>query len=221
MDYCELHPEETWKVNVEGNKNVIDAATSVGAKIVYYSTDFVFDGKNGPYKETDATNPICEYGRQKLAVEHILQKASDRYLIIRTTIIYGWEERGKNFFCHLLNTLEKGETMKVPVDQIGTPTLAEDLAEVSCTLAEATTTGIVHVVGHDRMNRYQFAQMIAQIFNLPLQMIIAVDTAELRQAAPRPLNAGLISDRLQKTVALKMRGCNEGLEYLKGTRKAI
>lgn len=191
VDYCELHPEETWKINVQGNKNVIDIATGLGMKIVYYSSDYIFDGKAGPYSEIDKPNPICEYGRQKLAVEKIVQEASAQHLIIRTTIVYGWEEQRKNFFCQVINTLGKEGQIKVPDDQIGTPTFVEDLARASYELAEMNTSGTIHVAGPDRMSRYSFALAIAQIFGLRSDLIIPVRTSKLIQAAKRPLSAGL------------------------------
>jgi dTDP-4-dehydrorhamnose reductase len=217
VDYCEQHPDETRKVNVEGNANVITEAGRVGAKIVYYSTDFVFDGEKGsPYTEGDTPAPLCEYGRQKLAVERAIQQSSERHLIIRTTIVFGWEERGKNFFCHLLHTLRKNEKMQVPLDQFGTPTLVEDLAEASCRLVEVGTSGIVHVVGPDYMSRYEFAQRIAHVFALPEDLITPVSTDQLKQAAPRPLRAGLTANRFISLTGMRMRGVEEALEYLRG-----
>jgi len=214
-DYCEEHPKETWETNVVGNSNVIEEAGSIGAKIIYFSSDYVFNGKSGPYGEDDAPDPICEYGRQKLAVEQIIQQKGGAHLIIRTTIIYGWEKRGKNFFCHLLSTLKKNEKVRVSTDQIGTPTLVNDLAEASCRLVEVGASGIVNVIGPDWMSRYEFAVSIARIFDLPMSNIVPMTTANLHQPANRPLNAGLICDRLLPLANYKMRGVTEGIRYLK------
>ncbi|MDD4627961.1 MAG: SDR family oxidoreductase [Candidatus Peribacteraceae bacterium] len=218
-DYCEEHPKETWETNVQGNANVIEASQRIGAKTVYYSSDYIFNGKSGPYEEDATPDPICEYGKQKLAVEQMIRRLTKNHLIIRTTVVYGWEEQGKNFFCNLLAHLERGEEMKVPSDQIGTPTLVNDLAEASCSLVEVGASGIVNVAGPDRMSRYEFALHIARIFDLPVSKIIPVTTMELKQPARRPLNAGLLYDRLFQLANLQMKGVETGIRYLKETEK--
>lgn len=216
-DFCEQHPKETRETNVRGNANVIEASLRVGAKIVYYSSDYIFNGKKGPYREDAIPDPISEYGRQKLSVEETIQRLAKNYLIIRTTVVYGWEERGKNFFCNLLTHLEDGEEMKVSSDQIGTPTLVNDLAEASCRLVEVGTSSIVNVAGPDRMSRFEFAVDIARIFDLPVSKIIPMTTMELKQPAPRPLNAGLICDRLLQLDNYKMRSVKDGVQFLKAS----
>lgn len=214
VEYCERHPQETWEANVLGNANVIHAAQSIGAKIVYFSSDYVFNGKKAPYCETDSPDPICEYGRQKLAVEKIIQALPGFHLIIRTAVVYGWEERGKNFFCHVLSVLKKGETIMVPVDQIRTPTLVDDLAEASCMLTEKDAAGVVHIAGPDRISRFAFAKAIAQEFGLPLEKISPATTEELKQSELRPSDVSLDSGKFQRVVGMKVRGVSEGLHFL-------
>ena len=119
VDQCEICPDEAYQTNVSGVCNVVRSANDVGAKVVYFSSDYIFDGKAGPYGEEDPANPTCEYGRQKLAAEHFVAMYAQDYLIVRTTVVYGWERRDKNFISRLINTLQGGQTLKVPMDQIG------------------------------------------------------------------------------------------------------
>lgn len=200
VDECERKPQETWKTNVEGNRNVIAAAGTAGIPVVYYSSDYVFDGSNGPYRETDTPNPLSEYGRQKLAVERLLFEQSSGSIIIRTTVVYGQEERGKNFLYQVLRALRQGKVFAVPTDQISTPTFAPDLAEASLDLAQKHATGIFHVAGPDLLSRFAFAEAIVNAFGLPQDRLKPVTTASLKQAAARPLKGGLLCEKLRKAL---------------------
>jgi dTDP-4-dehydrorhamnose reductase len=218
VDYCEQNPEETYQINVVGCLNVAQATRDVGAKLVFYSSDYVFNGNAGPYRETDEPDPICVYGRQKLEVEQKIAELGENYLILRITVVYGHEAQAKNFVVRLITNLKNGHTMKVPQDQVGSPTLVDDIAEASCRLVEVGATGIFHVAGPDVMSRYQFALNVAEVFGLPTENIMAVNTPELGQPAQRPLQAGMVCDRLHSSLNWNLRGFAEGLTYLKHTK---
>ena len=215
VDYCELHSDETYQINVVGSLNVANLAKEVGAKLVFYSSDYVFDGKNAAYTEQDEPNPICVYGKQKLEIEQKINTLYDNHLILRITVVYGWESQGKNFVSRLIKTLQSNQTMKVPQDQIGSPTLVNDIAEASCRLVEANATGLFHVAGSDLVDRYEFALEAAKVFELPTENIIPVITSEFGQPARRPLKAGMKSNRLVQTLNWKPRGISEGLGFIK------
>jgi len=131
------------------------------------------------------------YGRQKLIAENIIAMRLTNYIIIRTTIVYGWERQGKNFVLRLIRTLQNNQEIKVPTDQIGTPTYAPYLAKTSVQLAESKVKGIYNIAGKDLVNRYDFACEVAKIFKCDKSLIIPVKTNDLHQPAVRPLNAGL------------------------------
>ncbi len=183
VDYCEQHPEETYQINVVGCLNVAQATRDVGAKLVFYSSDYVFNGENGPYQETDQPDPICVYGRQKLEVEQKISELLDDYLICRIAWVYGQEEQGKNFVLRVISTLKNNQIIRVPQDQIGSPTLANDIAEASCRLVEVGAQGLFHTTGIDCMNRYQFALKVAEVFGLQTDTLLPVMTSEFNQAA--------------------------------------
>lgn len=218
VEYCEEHPMETWQVNVEGSKNIIETAREIGAKLVYFSSDYVFDGTNGPYSEDDVPNPINEYGLQKLAVEKLITDSLDNYLIIRITVVYGWERRGKNFVMGLIKNLKNGSSIKVPCDQIGSPTYANNMVQAVKELIETDKTGIYHVAGTDIMDRYTFAKNVADIFELDENLLIPITTNQLGQKAKRPLKAGMKVDKVQKDVSIGLMSVREGLEAMKNTK---
>lgn len=218
VEYCEEHPKETWQVNVEGSRNIIETAREIGVKFVYFSSDYVFDGTNGPYSEDDVPNPINEYGLQKLAVEKLIKNYLEKYLIIRITVVYGWEPRGKNFVMGLIKNLKNGDFMKVPYDQIGSPTYANNMIQAVKELIEADKTGIYHVAGTDVMDRYTFAKNVAEIFELDENLLIPVTTNQLDQKAKRPLKAGMKVDKVQKDVSIRLMSVRDGLEDMKNTK---
>jgi dTDP-4-dehydrorhamnose reductase len=204
VDWCEAHAEESAATNVDGLTYVGRAAKRVGANLVLFSTDYVFDGESGPYRETDRTNPICVYGKQKLLAEQVVPDA----LIIRTNGVYGWETQAKNFVCRLIDTLRAGRRMRVASDQFGSPTYAPDLAKTVLQLTGSS--GIFHVAGSEQMSRFEFAREAARVFDLDENLIEAVPTRALNQIAPRPLKAGLITGKLKSALS----GGREGLRLM-------
>jgi len=215
VEYCEEYPKETWYVNVEGSKNLIKPAQDIGAKFVFFSSDYIFDGAKGPYSEEDIPNPINEYGKQKLAVEKLIKSSLENYLTIRVTVVYGWEKRGKNYVMGIIRNLNNGRTMKVPYDQIGSPTYANNMVQVVKELVESDKTGVYHVAGSDLMDRYAFAKNVADIFELDDSLLMPVTTNELGQKAKRPLKAGMKITKVQKDVSIHLMGVREGLEEMK------
>jgi len=211
VDYCEINQELSYMTNVIGVKNVVEASNAVGARLIYFSTDYIFDGVSGPYDEDSVANPISEYGRQKLLAEHHIGLASFNYLIIRTTVVYGWERQGKNFVYRLVKSLSEGTPVKVPVDQIGTPTYAPDLAQGAIKFSKTDLLGVINIAGADCINRYEFALEVARIFNMPQNLIVPVATKELNQLAKRPLLAGL---KTEKALALLGTACSSSTEGL-------
>jgi dTDP-4-dehydrorhamnose reductase len=211
VDHCEQNPDLTYQINVQGVCNVAKETKRIGAKLVFFSTDYIFDGTNGPYSEDDLANPLCQYGTQKLISEHYIALHSSDYLIVRTTVVYGWESRGKNFVQRLTNSLKKGEQVHVPLDQIGNPTYAPNLAEAVVELATSKESGIFHIVGPELISRFDFAVIAAETFNLDCQLIKPVTTAELGQIANRPLQAGLRIDKVQEILQTELIDPYRGL----------
>ncbi|MBI2015038.1 MAG: lipopolysaccharide biosynthesis protein RfbH [Candidatus Rokubacteria bacterium] len=212
VDRCEEQPDAADAVNVQGTKHVAAAAAQHGATLVYYSTDYVFDGKSGPYAEEDPPNPISVYGRTKLEAEQIVRERVPRHLIVRTTAVYGWDRGSRNFAMQVWERLGGGQPLRVPHDQLCNPTLAEYLAETSLRLVQEGVEGVVNVVGRDRMSRADLARQLARAMALDPALVTAVPTSELSQKAPRPLAGGLKIDKLARLLGTEPLDLAESLK---------
>lgn len=206
VDGCERDPAKARGANLEQPLNLARVAADLGARFIYYSTDYIFDGVNGPYDEAAATNPLSVYGQAKLQAEHALQDLlGDALLIARTSWVFGPERQGKNFAYQLAKTLSAGKPLVVPADQVSSPSYGPDVAEATVRLAEAGRSGVYHVVGPEVLSRIEFARAIARGFDLDPSKIEGKTTAELGQGAPRPLNGGLLAPRLEADMPGLMR----------------
>lgn len=214
VDRCQSEEGLSYEINVRGLDNVIDAANKSDATIVFISTDYLFDGSEGPYSETDLPNPLNVYGMHKLIGEHAVATRANNYLIVRTTVVFGWEEIGKNFVVRLKQKLAQGQKVEVPVDQMGTPTYNRNFAHSVLELASKGYDGIYNVVGTSYMSRYDFALQVASIFGLDSRLIKPVTTRELGQKAPRPLNAGLSCRKAQSVLKTRLLSSEEGLRQM-------
>jgi dTDP-4-dehydrorhamnose reductase len=204
VDYCETHPDESYAVNVAGVRLVAEC----GIRIVYFSSDYVFAGDRGPYAESDPVKPISVYGRHKVLAEQSLPPGA---LIIRTTVVYGWEVQEKNFVYRLIATLRDGKTLRAPADQIGSPTFAPNLARAAVALERRGATGVYHVAGPERASRHAFAVEAARVFGLDPSLVEPVSTEALAQPAARPLDAGMVCDKAQANLPFPLIGYREGL----------
>jgi dTDP-4-dehydrorhamnose reductase len=164
---------------------------------------------------------LNEYGRQKLEIEDIIREKLSDYIIARTTVVYGWEEEGKNFVMQILKNLGKRVSMKIPVDQFSSPTYAQDLAQGIRNLVEKSLGGIFNLTGSEVMSRYEFARVICSVFNLNQKLILPISTIELRQKAERPLRAGLKIDKVAKKISgIVLSSPELGLKKMKEGRDA-
>jgi dTDP-4-dehydrorhamnose reductase len=218
VDYCETNPDEAWRINVEGTRHLAAAAARHGAKHVFFSSDYVFDGTAGPYAEDDPPNPTSVYGRTKLAAEQVVRETAPDHLIVRTTVVYGWEQQGKNFIMRLIRTLGQGERVSVPEDQVGSPTYNRNLAEAVLELLTLGRTGTYHVAGCQLADRYRFALAAARVFCLRPDLLLPVRTVDLNQAALRPLQGGLNVDKAARELKTPLLGYQQGLETMKKER---
>ena len=215
VEYCEEFPEKSEAVNIQGLKNVLSYLKPDKDKFVFFSSDYVFDGSDGPYAEDREPNPINVYGKHKLIAEKLISENIKHHLIIRTTGVYGPEKRGKNFVLSLIRNLKSGTKVKVPHDQIATPIYSLNLAQAVEEVVKSDNSGTYNIVGTDLVDRYAFAQEVCDIFELPKDLLIPVSTKELGQKALRPLKAGLITAKIEAIISTRLMGCKEGLRTMK------
>lgn len=216
VDKCELNKELAWKINVEGTKNIIEAAKAQDTFVIYISTDYVFSGEKGNYKETDKPNPIQYYGLTKLKSEQLV-KNLDEYFIGRPSVMYGsTSATGKvNFVLWVIETLRKGGRVNIVTDQWNTPTLNTNLAEMTLEVAERRLTGIYHTCGATRVSRFEFAQLIAQTFDLDKSLIDTARASDFTWPAKRPTDSSLDTSKAQQILQNKPLEISEALKRLK------
>ena len=216
VDACEKERELAWKINVDGVQNIIEAARKNEAKIIHVSTDYVFNGKAGPYGENDHPEPLNYYGRSKLASENELRASGLDYCIARTMVLYGYAHGVKsNFALWLIQNLEKKLPIRVVNDQYGNPTLADDLAHGIMSVLELGRSGIYHIAGREIISRHEFAVRLARVFGFDSALIVPVKTSDLRQLAVRPLKSGLVTLKAEVELGIKPSTVEEGVTVLK------
>jgi dTDP-4-dehydrorhamnose reductase len=216
VDKCELNKTLAWKVNVEGTKNIVEAAKATGSFLIYISTDYIFGGETGRYKETDVPNPINYYGITKLKAEEIV-KTQKEYFIARPSVMYGSTPAvGKvNFALWIIENLRKGEHVKIVTDQWNTPTLNTNLAEMTLEVIERKLTGIYHLCGATRVSRFKFAEQIADVFSLDKSLIEKVLSSQFTLPAKRPMDSSLDTSKAQQTMQHKPLEMDMALKQLK------
>lgn len=215
VDYCQTHPEETRRVNVSGTLNVARAAKDAGARMVFYSSDYVFDGLKGSYTEEDAPNPLNEYGRQKAETEAAVLALDSRNLVIRTSGAYGWQWEPKNFVLQVRQRLGLGKPFALAGDLTYNPTYAENLAAVTADLVEAGASGIFHVVGSEPITRFDFAVLVAKTWGLDPALLESVPSSRFSSPTPRPRQSSLLTAKVRGVARTALMGPASGLAHMK------
>lgn len=212
VDGCEKNRKTAYDLNVGVAKYL--RAISFG-KIVQFSTDYVFNGENGPYAETDSTDPVGYYGETKLESERLIRESPRSYLIIRTNVLFG---RGRNirpnFITWLVDKLKAGERLKIVTDQFNNPVLAGNLADAAIEAATGNIEGILHIGGASYLSRYDIAVKTARHFGSDAGLIAPITTAELGQTAKRPLRGGLKIDLARAILKTKLLTLDEALKLM-------
>jgi dTDP-4-dehydrorhamnose reductase len=209
VDGAERDPGLAMAVNAEGTERVASAATKAGARLIYISTDYVFDGRGTrPYVETDPTNPISVYGDSKRAGERRALDCCDNTLVVRTAWLYG--RQGKNFVRTILQLAADRPCLKVVTDQRGCPTFAEDLAGMIGHLVAFPTQGILHVTNEGHCTWHEFASEIVRLSGLRVP-VEPITTADMPRPAKRPAYSVLSLDRLHH-LGFNMPSWQDGLQ---------
>jgi dTDP-4-dehydrorhamnose reductase len=218
VDDCELNPEECKIANIEAVKNVVEGCKQVEAHLVHLSTDFIFDGSEGPLLEDASPNPINFYGETKLIAEKVIIESGISWSIARTVLVYGIVPglSRSNIILWVKENLEKQNTIKVVDDQWRTPTLAEDLANGCWLLAKDKVPGVYNISGKDMLTPYEMALMVAEYFNLDKNYITQADSSTFSQPAKRPPKTGLIIDKAVNDLGYAPNSFVDGIEMLAG-----
>jgi len=216
VDQCETNRELCWRLNVEVVENLLYACSKTETKIIQISTDYVFDGKNGPYREEDRTNPINYYGKSKLAAENAILAGNVDYAVVRTSTLYGApsiKEKG-NILTYIVQQLQNGNQIKLAVDEIRNPTLYDNLAESIWKLIRLERSGVFNIAGKSMVNRYEFAQEIARCFQLDNSLIIPLLNSSDSNRALRPKSCGLIVEKAMQELCIDLYEPAKGLDII-------
>lgn len=220
VDMCELRKEDAWRTNVNLVEILCEVSRKVDSRLIQLSTDYVFDGTAGPYSETDVPNPINYYGKTKLAAENVCTRSGVETAIVRTMWLYGDAEGGKSTFpAWVVKSLAAKESIRVVTDEIGTPTLTDDLAYGIVKLIESKRTGTFNLAGPVTMSRWDHARIIASTIGADPELVSAATTADLNRTARRPLQSGLDTLKAKTQLAFSAQEPAEGLRICRTSQE--
>ncbi|MBX7155981.1 MAG: SDR family oxidoreductase [Bacteriodetes bacterium] len=222
VDGCEINRQLAQELNVKSVENYARLARICSSHLIQLSTDYIFDGAKGPYTETDTPNPICYYGKTKLAGENICKSATIPYTILRTNVVYGIAPGMKpDFIQWVLKMCDVKEPFKVVDDQFSNPTIIDDIALAIGRIITKKRTGIYNIGGADYINRLEMAKTIARHFKKDADLIYPMKTSDLKQVAKRPLRGGLITLKASTDLSFAPTSLESGLQIIQKQMKDL
>jgi len=216
VDACELDPEACQLQNVKSTQNLVDAIADIDCHFVFVSTDFIFDGTSGPYKEDDEPNPLSIYGQSKLDGERYVQSNCKRWAIARTVLVYGLvaDMSRSNIVLWARESLANKKAINVVDDQFRSPTLAEDLAAGCILIENQEAEGIFNISGKDQMSIYELVQRVANYFGLSMDTVSKIDSVSLNQPAKRPPITGFDLSKSNAELGYNPHSFDEGIRII-------
>jgi dTDP-4-dehydrorhamnose reductase len=223
VDLCELNKQECYNINVTATRFIIDAAKQVRPKFIFVSTDFIFDGSDGPYNEDAEPDPVNYYGSTKMVAEKAVMESGLDWAIARTILVYGIApETGRtNILGFIKDSIEAGKTIRMVNDQVRTPTYVEDLAKGIVLMIEKNATGIFNISGEEKMTPYDMAIATARYFGLNANLIQKSTSSDINQPAVRPPVTGFNISKAKKELGYKPVTFAEALREMFGAPAAV
>lgn len=216
-DLVEKNHDEGRRVNVEGAKNVASACKNTGTFMVYVSTDLVFDGRKGNYKEEDAPSPVSHYGRTKALAEQAVSEMLGDACIARTSLLYGWDKKKPNFVTSVISSLRENKPFEAVNDQYVTPSYVENVADMLVELCEKRLVGIYHTAGASRLTRFDFALQIADVFSLNADLVRPISMDQVAWGTKRGKDCSLDVSLITKMLKAKPLSSLDGLKAMKNS----
>jgi dTDP-4-dehydrorhamnose reductase len=216
IDYCQKNPEEAEAINVGVTRTLAQLCEKAGARLVHCSTDTVFDGKRGNYTEEDTPRPVNWYGETKVRSEEAVLETLPDSVVARVCLVMGLplHGTGNTFLPKVIASLEKGHPVAFPANEIRTPIDVLTLGEALLELAGNTVTGILHLAGNTRLNRYEMGKAIAGRLGFPTGLVEATDSNSMPDRAPRPNDASLDNSKARSLLRTSMKSLMEGLDHV-------
>ncbi len=220
VDFAEKNREQTRKVNVGGTAVVTELCQIFKSRLIYISSNAVFDGRNPFYSETAPVNPINYYGQLKVEAENVVNASSVPWAIVRPILMYGWPYPGErdNPVAWWVRSLESAKHIKVVDNVFNKPLPAWSCAEVIWEVIRQQRTGIYHAAGKDHLSLYQFALQVAEIFDLDARLITPVPDSYFPEIAPRPRDTSFDTSKMEMELGIKSVGVKDGLLRMKFER---
>lgn len=217
VDQCEDDKKTCDAINVDLVKELVNVSSTIKAHIIHISTDFIFDGKNGPYREGDKPNPVNYYGLSKLKSEQVLKKSDIDFTILRTILVYGkvHDMSRNNIVLWIRKMLLAKKEITIVNDQYRMPTYVEDLAMACKKVIEKRAAGIFNISSTQLMSIYEIAHEVARVLNLDNTFIKPISTQELNQRAARPIKTGFVLDKTIKELELQLNPFKIDLQRFK------
>ncbi|MCJ7813419.1 SDR family oxidoreductase [bacterium] len=215
LDDCEKKPDLCFRINARATEIIAKLCSEISCRLIYISTDMVFDGRRGRYCESDKTRPINLYGKAKLEGEESVKAFCQNHVIARSALDYGRPVmKGNSFSEKILNRIQNGETVTLFKDQFRTPIWVENLSRALLELAELTFIGTIHLGGRDRVDRYTFGLKLAELKNLSKTLIVPARMKDVQTGAPRPLDVSFDTSKAQHLLKTELLGYREGLRHI-------
>lgn len=212
-DKCEQNKETAYRINVSGTINLLEEASNYKSFFIFISTDFVFDGEKGFYKEDDLRKPVNYYGETKLIAEDAVMKYGFDWAIVRTVLVYGKSFSGRdNLVTNVAKALTENKPLKIFDDQVRTPTYVEDLVNGVCAIIERKARGVYHLSGEDVRTPYEIAIAVAELLHLDKSLITRVTAGTLQQPVKRPLKTGFNISKAKENLGFNPMSFDEGLK---------
>ncbi len=215
LDWCEDHPDEARRANVEATAQLAELATELGARFVFVSTDMVFDGERGNYAEDDPVRPISFYGTTKVEAEELVHQITPEAAVARTALIFGKPHLGGTSFSEWIERrLRTGESVPLFTDQYRTPILVQNLAEALLELAGNRFSGVLHLAGTEKVDRYTFGLKLARKLGLPTEPLQPAKLSDVRFRAPRPRDLSLNIAKAREVLKTRFLDIDAALDRL-------
>ena len=223
VDDCELDHEACDRANVDAVKYIVDAAERNNCHLVHISTDFIFNGEEGPYDEEGVPDPLSYYGNAKWKGEQIVQNSDLKWAILRTVLVYGIVDNmsRSNIVLWAKGALEKGDRINVVDDQFRSPTLAEDLADGCILAVDKNATGVYNISGKDQYSIIDLVRTVADYYGLDKSLINPVSSETLNQPAKRPPVTGFILDKARRELGYDPHSVTEGIAIMEKQIEAM
>ena len=216
VDYCERNKNETYLVNVEGTKNILSLCKEYETKLIFTSSNAVFDGGSSPYLEESETSPVNYYGETKSIAEKLVKDADSDYVVARLILMYGWNHPNerKNPVTWLIEKLQIDESVKLVSDTYTNPLFNIQAARAIWRIIERDYSGIYHIAGKDIVNRYEFAIKTAEVFGFNTNLIESVPSDYFSGIAKRMPNTTYITTKMERELGVAPMSLDEGLSLM-------